>query len=124
MAPPKLLPPSDLERIHAHSPDAAVQYLQNWLELKTHYDRALVEQILDEIANSRHKRLYGILSVLLGTFLATFSLGVCLYGIHEGSNLFALAAMLAPVSGLAGVFVWGYRPREKSRSSSRDVHNS
>jgi hypothetical protein len=111
MPPPKLLPVVDLERIQSVSPEIAAQYLQSWLEVTKLYEKAAVEQMADDIANSRHKRLYSILSLSLGTFPATISLGVCLYGIHQGTNLLSLAAMIGPVAGLAGVFVWGYRPK-------------
>lgn len=124
MVPPKLLPLSDLDRINSHSPEIAAQYLRNWLELKDQYERAIVASMLDEVENSRHRRFYSILSVVLGTFLATISLVVCLYGIHEGANLLALAALLGPVSGLAGVFVWGYRPQQLQTSSTRKVQKS
>ena len=70
-----------------------------------------------EYSAVRHIQLYRILSVLCGTGLAIGSLLLCAYAIASHVQLAPLGLVLGPICGLAGVFVWGYRPRQTENAS-------
>ena len=92
------------------SPELARRFLEEWIDSKAVYAQALADRIADAIESSRHHRRYRTTSIWLGTVLAALSLAVGAYGIYAQANLLHIAALLAPVSGVAGVFIWGYRP--------------
>jgi hypothetical protein len=66
---------------------------------------------LEHFKEQRHLRLYRYFSVLSGVFLAIAALGLCAFGIERQANRYPIAALLTPIAGLAGVFIWNYRPR-------------
>jgi hypothetical protein len=108
-----LAPPlEELEKLFTKSPNAAKDYVDYWFEQRKAYDELAIERLRDEIASNRHKRFFSVLSVILGTVLASASLMVCVYGIYAKASLWELSLFLAPVSGLAGIFLWGYRPKD------------
>lgn len=61
--------------------------------------------------DASHKRLYSMVSVLSGTFLATISIALVGFALFQKADLTPVAWVLAPVTSIAGVFVWGYRPK-------------
>lgn len=74
------------------------------------HERRLDEQLSANLAYFRHVATYRYVSVLSGLLLAVVSLGVITFAIDRGAALTQLAAVLTPIAGLAGVFLWGYRP--------------
>jgi uncharacterized membrane protein len=50
-----------------------------------------------------------------GTFIAVFLGGAGTYLIHTGHNASGLAAVITPLVGLVGVFVYGQRARREER---------
>ena len=51
------------------------------------------------------------LATYAGMCLGAFTLAVLAYAIHKGQDMTALSVALASVAGIAGVLLWGYRPR-------------
>ena len=65
------------------------------------------------MADARYLRLHRQLSLLLGTILAFGGLALGGFAVSVGANLLGVAAVLAPISGLAGIFVWGHGRRRE-----------
>ena len=62
------------------------------------------------VGAQQHVQLYRMVSVAAGVFLGTAALGVAAFAVYEHEAVGPLAWVLGPVAGLAGVFVYGYRP--------------
>ncbi|MCJ2057675.1 hypothetical protein MKL09_14045 [Methylobacterium sp. J-048] len=70
------------------------------------------------VADASHARIYRHLCLFLGTALASGAIALGAYAVAQGTNVYAIAALVTPISGLAGVFVWGaQRPNVVSRVS-------
>ena len=67
-----------------------------------------------KLANLIHIQRYRYFSVASGCLLALASLGICGFAVHQSVDITPLAFVLGPLAGLAGVFIWGYRPPEKN----------
>jgi uncharacterized membrane protein len=109
-----LIPPATLQKLESLVPGEAQRFLELVREEFRCYLDATRKESERQAREQQHLRLYSILSVILGTFLATASLALCAYAIQRGANLAPLAAVLGPVAGIAGVFIWGYQPRGSS----------
>jgi hypothetical protein len=60
--------------------------------------------------DSHHKfRQSGL---IYGTLLALSALALGAFGIINKAELLSLAALITPIAGLAGVFIWGYQRRD------------
>ena len=95
--------------IDALAPGSAVRLVEAYfriLETDDYERRALVRAA---IADASHARVYRHLCLLLGTVLASGAIALGAYAVAQGANVYAIAALVAPISGLAGVFVWGGR---------------
>ena len=108
-------PVAELAQLQAVSPELARRFLENWIESKAAYERGLAGEISDALIDSRHQGSCPMTSMWLGTLLGLVSLAVGAYGIYREANLFGIAALLAPVSGLSGVFVWGFSTKGKGK---------
>lgn len=114
---------AELKRADEASPGGAKERLQLYFEAIKNHERRLDGELEFRAREQKHVQSYRLLSVACGALLGFSSLILCGYGLAVGANLLPLAAVLAPVSGIAGVFVWGYRPtarREKRRKDEPD----
>lgn len=75
-------------------------------------ERRLNEALELRRSQLQHLQRYQMLSVACGTMLGFASLVLCAFGIAQKADLAPLALVLGPVSAIAGVFVWGYRPKD------------
>ncbi len=73
------------------------------------------------IANLRHIQRYRYFSVASGCLLALASLFICGYAVNQRVDIAPFAWVLGPLAGLAGVFVWGYRPSESDLPTSKQT---
>lgn len=80
------------------------------------HERRMDEAWAEECRQAKHLRVYRYSSVFSGIVLAGGSLALCAFGIERHANLLAIAAVIGPAAGLAGVFVWGYRPVAPKRA--------
>lgn len=109
---PSLPSAAELKRAEEMSPGSAKKLLEAHISALERYEERLDAVIRAQVQAGRHIQFFRMLSVLLGTFLASASLGLCGFAIYERAELSNIAWVLGPVTGLAGVFVWGYRPKE------------
>jgi hypothetical protein len=86
-------------------------YCQNVEKYQEREDARLSKELTEQ----RHLHNYRALSIIAGTGLAMASLLLCGYAIYKEANLLPVAGVLGPVAGIAGVFVWGYRPKDTPR---------
>lgn len=105
---------AELKRAEDAAPGGAKQLFDLYCIALQSYERRMDEIYAESRRNSRHLRLYRYFSVLSGMLLAIASLALCAFGIERQADLLPLAGVLGPVAGLAGVFIWGYRPRPQS----------
>ena len=61
------------------------------------------------VADASHARIYRHLCLFLGTALASGAIALGAYAVAQGADVYAIAALVTPISGLAGIFVWGGR---------------
>jgi hypothetical protein len=113
---PELPSKEEFSRVHDTLGTAGVErlfarYIEERQEYVAYMDREQ-EGRLREAAALRHYRIW---SIVMGTALGICSLGVCAYGIQQRVDILPLAAVLAPISGLVGVFIWGYRPAAEKK---------
>jgi hypothetical protein len=72
------------------------------------------------VADASHARIYRHLCLFLGTALASGAIALGAFAVAQGANVYAIAALVTPISGLAGVFVWGgQRPRDTRQRLER-----
>jgi hypothetical protein len=108
---PPLLSLAALQKIDSLATGEAARFLElqrREFELYLETSRLNAEQ---QALDFQHLRIYRIISIISGTFLATGSLALCAFAVEKGANLVPIAAVLAPIAGIAGVFIWGYQPR-------------
>src|SRR4051794_22904750 len=106
----KLPSKAELQRAEAAKPGVGKEWIDLYFEVvRSEMQRELQEQ-LARLSYLRHIQRYRYFSVAAGCTLALASLGICAYGIHEKVDITPLAVVLGPLAGLAGVFIWGYRP--------------
>ncbi len=108
---PVPISPDTLDRIESLAPGEGVKWLEIWRREYSDYVEAVQKDAAERVREIQHLRTYRVLTVMSGTFLAAASLAVCAFAIWKGASLAPLAAVLAPIAGIAGVFVWGYRPK-------------
>ncbi|NVN80577.1 MULTISPECIES: hypothetical protein [unclassified Vibrio] len=109
---PEPLSTDVLNELNKLVPEEAAKHLELWRQEYKNYLTAVSNQESEKLIDQRHLRNYRILTVMSGTFLALSSLALCAFAIHEKADLVPLAAVLTPIAGIAGVFVWGYRPNK------------
>lgn len=96
------------------SPGSGARLIEAYLQMLETEDLERQARIRIAVADASHDRVYRHLCLLLGTGLASGAIALGAYGISQGANLFSIAALVAPISGLAGVFVWGGRLRRET----------
>lgn len=117
LAPPHMPSAAELKRAEDSSPGSGRRLLELYCVTVENYERRLDEEVAEDRKQSHHLRLYRYVSVLSGTLLAIASLALCAFGIERQTNLLSLAGVLGPGAGLAGVFIWGYRPQDQNQIS-------
>ena len=108
---------AELKPAEDYSSGSGGRLLELYCAALENYERRLDEKIAEERKQAHHLRLYRYVSVLSGTLLAVASLALCAFGIERQTDLLPLAGVLGPVAGLAGVFIWGYRPQDQNQIS-------
>lgn len=116
---PVLPSTAELKRAEEAVSGGAVKIFELYCQAFENYERRLDEIMAQEAKQSSHLRTYRYFSVLSGVLLAAASLALCAYGIEQKTNLMPLAGVLAPVTTLAGVFVWGYRPNKNDSTKKQ-----
>lgn len=114
MTRPPLPTSAEMKRSEDAAPGGAKQLFDLYCISLQNYERRMDEASMESRRDARHLRLYRYFSVLSGMLLAISSLGLCAFGIERKADLLLVAGVLGPVAGLAGVFIWGYRPRAQS----------
>lgn len=109
---PEPLSVKTLNDLKSISPGEGAKCLELWRQEYEHYLEYIRNDANQKIIEQKHLRNYRILTVMSGTFLATASLALCAFAINKSADLLPLAGVLGPIAGIAGVFVWGYRPNK------------
>jgi hypothetical protein len=117
---PPLPTATELQRVEDVSPGGAGRLLDLYCTAWQSHERRTNVICAEQRLHASHLRQYRCLSVLSGMTLAIGSLGLCAYGIEHQANLLPLACVLGPVTGLAGIFIWGYRPRQHRPADQLD----
>jgi hypothetical protein len=68
--------------------------------------------------HQKHIQKYRYFSVAAGCLLALASLALCAFFVYMNADITPLAYILGPLAGLAGVFIWGYRPSKGNKRPS------
>ena len=71
------------------------------------------------VADASHAGIYRHLCLFLGTALASGAIALGAFVVAQGANVYAIAALVTPIFGLAGVFVWGGQRPEESRPTPK-----
>ena len=103
----------ELSELHEKDPELARKFFDlavTAIEAEERNNSALIEE---SIRNSHGTRGFRVLCVLCGTGLALLSLALTAFAIYVKADLPSLAVILTGVAGIAGVFLWGYRPRDR-----------
>lgn len=82
------------------------------------YERRVDEDKLRQTRQENHAVFLRYLSIVCGTLLAFASLSLSAFAIQRGASLVPLAAVLTPIAGIAGVFLWGYRVLDTPKSAT------
>lgn len=112
MTPPKAPTPGQLKAAEDACKGGGTELLRLHSESTEKYYEWLKAERAEKSQQLDHIQRYRYLSIISGEILALASLAVIAYGIHRGSQLTHIAIAISPVAGLAGVFVWGYRPKD------------
>jgi hypothetical protein len=115
VTPPKIPTIAELTRVENASEGAAARVLDVYFTAAKKHEERLDRELEAKLAYQQHVQRYRYVSVACGSFLALASLGVCALGVWQKVDIVPLAWVLGPVTGLAGVFVWGYRPRSEQK---------
>lgn len=110
MCRPNLPPEEELKRAEKAVRGGARRLFELYIRSAEHHENRLDSKLQEFVAIQHHLQRYRNMSVLCGTGLAAASLLLCAFAIYSNAALAPLVWVLAPVTGLAGVFVWGYRP--------------
>lgn len=115
---PRFPTSAELKRAEEASLGGAKQLFELHCVALQNYERRMDEINQESRRHARHLRLYRYFSVLSGLLLSIASLALCAFGIERKANLLPLVGVFGPVAGLAGIFIWGYRPRENTSGAS------
>ena len=113
---PKVPTANELQRVNEIQPGAAADLIKSYIDSVTRHEDRLDRELTTQLRIQAWALIYRYVSVACGSALALCSLGVCAYAIHAKADLVPVAIVLGPVAGLAGIFVWGYRPKSVEES--------
>lgn len=111
--------PADLKKVETALPGSAKILFDQYRIAVTNYERRVDEDKLHQTRQENHAVFLRYLSIVCGTLLALASLSLSAFAIQRGASLTPLAAVLAPIAGIAGVFLWGYRISDTSKSATK-----
>lgn len=104
---------AELEELHKKDPELARRFFDLAVSAMEAEERNNSALITEAIKTSQGTRAFRVLCMLCGTGLALLSLALTAYAIYARADLPSIAIILTGVAGVAGVFLWGYRPKEK-----------
>ena len=110
MNPPPMPTPAQLQAAEKAAPGSAKRLIDNFLEASRRYQDRLDKELAARIEQEYHNRRVRYFAMVCGTFLGVTSLVVCSVGFYLKADMKPYIWILASVSGLAGVFLLGYRP--------------
>lgn len=105
MEQPELPSAAELKRAEEASMGGAKRLFDLHCDALSRYEDRVSQGFADELKQRGHLRFYRNFSVVCGTFLAAASLGLCAFAIQMHAELAPVAWVLAPIAGIAGVFV-------------------
>ncbi|MCJ2137021.1 hypothetical protein MKK69_23750 [Methylobacterium sp. J-026] len=95
---------ADLEAL---VPGSGARFLDAYFRALETDDDERRAQLRTMVADASHARIYRHLCLFLGTALASGTIALGAFAVAQGANVYAIAALVTPIAGLAGVFVWG-----------------
>ena len=109
--------PAAIAELDALVPGSGSRFLDAYFRALETNDEERRAQLRTMVADASHARIYRHLCLFLGTALASGAIALGAFAVAQGANVYAIAALVTPISGLAGVFVWGgQRPRDSRQS--------
>lgn len=114
---PKLPSTEEFLRAEDVVEGGAKRLFESHLEERVSYAQFVQSQFDEYCERGSHERKFQIICIRSGFTLAMSSLAVCTYTIYSGVNLFSLAAVIAPLSGLAGVYLFGFKGTKPSEGT-------
>jgi hypothetical protein len=105
----KLPTAEELKVIASLSPELGKVLIDIWAENQRSLMAIKENEHLIFDKNAKTKRIQSILAPVLGTLMATIAFALGAFGIQANANLWAIAALITPIAGLAGVLIWGYQ---------------
>ena len=110
---PTLPSSAALKRAEEAAPGGARRLFELHCQAIENHECRVNEEHAEKRRQSNHLRLYRYFSVVCGLTLAIASLALCALAIERKTDLWPLAVVLGPIAGIAGVFLWGYRPKDQ-----------
>jgi hypothetical protein len=111
--------PAALTELDALVPGSGARFLAAYFRVLETDDEERRAQLRPWVADASHARIYRYLRLFLGTALASGAIALGAFAVAQGANVYAIAALITPIFGLAGVFVSGGQRPKESRQTHR-----
>lgn len=121
MEKPELPTKSELERAEFARKGGAADLLERYLDSSKGYDDHFGKKLNAEVRQQERIHQYRFWGVAFGSALAIMSLMLCGYSIKMNVNILPISVVLGPLAAFAGVFIWGYRPKNGSTISRKEL---
>lgn len=112
IVPPVQPLPSEIEALENISKGAGLRKIELHFQEVSTYNQAWQARIDIAKEDAKAIRAYRMYSLFAGFGLGLLAFILAGFGIHNKTSILELTGLVGAISGIAGVFVWGYRPKD------------